>query len=125
MKNFISTHGLIHQTTCPNTLQQNGVAERKNRILLEITRALIFETHVPTQFCQKQLPLPLTSLIAFPQNLSTSKPHWKHYKPILLFHPLIPYLLEYSAILYMFTFPKKLGTNLNFVLLSVFLLGMG
>ena len=30
--------------------QQNEVAERKNRILLEITRALLFESHVPSQF---------------------------------------------------------------------------
>ena len=50
MKNIFSTHGLIHQTSCPNTPDQNRVAERKNHILLEITRALMFEDHVPTQF---------------------------------------------------------------------------
>lgn len=50
MQKFFSEHGLIHQTTCPNTPQQNGVAERKNRFLLEITRALMLESHVPTSF---------------------------------------------------------------------------
>ena len=42
--------GMLHQTTCPNTPQQNGVAERKHRILLEITRALMIESHVPVHF---------------------------------------------------------------------------
>ena len=41
---------MLHQTTCPNTPQQNGVAERKHRILLEITRALMIESHVPVHF---------------------------------------------------------------------------
>lgn len=48
MQSFFREKGLIHQTTCPNTPQQNGVAERKNRLLLEITRALMLEAHTPT-----------------------------------------------------------------------------
>lgn len=47
MQHFFSSHGLIYQTTCPDTPQQNGVAERKNRTLLEIARALLFESHAP------------------------------------------------------------------------------
>lgn len=50
MTNFFHNNGLIHQTTCPNTPEQNGVAERKNRIILEITRALIIESRVPPSF---------------------------------------------------------------------------
>ena len=34
--NFLSSYGIIHQTTCVNTAEQNGVAERKNRHLLEV-----------------------------------------------------------------------------------------
>src|SRR5688572_14377751 len=48
MHQFLTVNGLIHQTSCPDTPQQNGVAERKNRTLLEITRALMLESHVPT-----------------------------------------------------------------------------
>src|SRR3954464_1142655 len=43
---FLSTQGIIHQTTCPDTPAQNGVAERKNRHLLEVTRALMFQMNV-------------------------------------------------------------------------------
>jgi hypothetical protein len=39
--------GIIHQTTCVYTPQQNGISERKNHHLLEMTRALIFQTNVP------------------------------------------------------------------------------
>ena len=36
---------MIHQISCPNTPQQNGIAERKNRTLLEISRALLIDSH--------------------------------------------------------------------------------
>ncbi|XP_071741920.1 uncharacterized protein [Rutidosis leptorrhynchoides] len=50
MKRFCQDNGIIHQTSCPHTPQQNGVAERKNRILLEITRPLMIESKVPKSF---------------------------------------------------------------------------
>ncbi|CAL9022379.1 unnamed protein product [Prunus brigantina] len=50
MTQYLSTHGIIHQTSCVGTPQQNGVAERKNRDLLEKTRALMFQMNVPKKF---------------------------------------------------------------------------
>lgn len=50
MQHFFQEKGLIHQTSCPDTPQQNGVAERKNRILLKITRAIMIESKVPKYF---------------------------------------------------------------------------
>ena len=44
---YFKKHGLIHETTCPQTPQQNGVAERKNRHILETARALLHGAHVP------------------------------------------------------------------------------
>ena len=35
-----------HETTCPQTPQQNGVAERKNHHLLEMARSLLIGAHV-------------------------------------------------------------------------------
>ena len=32
---FLSSQGILHQSTCPHTPQQNGIAERKNRHLIE------------------------------------------------------------------------------------------
>jgi hypothetical protein len=45
--NFFQQRGIMHQTTCVYTRQQNGVSERKNRHLLEITRVLLFQNNVP------------------------------------------------------------------------------
>ncbi|KAJ0927704.1 putative RNA-directed DNA polymerase [Helianthus annuus] len=55
MKRFCQTKGIIHQTSCPHTPEQNGVVERKNRILLEITRALLIESRVPKSFWPEAL----------------------------------------------------------------------
>ncbi|KAI5316883.1 hypothetical protein L3X38_036590 [Prunus dulcis] len=47
---FLSQHGIVHQTTCAYTPQQNGVAERKNHHLLEVIRASLFEARMPHHF---------------------------------------------------------------------------
>jgi len=44
---FLVSNGIEHQTTCVNTPEQNGVAERKNRHLLEVARSLMFTMNVP------------------------------------------------------------------------------
>ena len=43
-------HEILHQTSCVDTPSHNGVAERKNRHLLETARALLFQMHVPKHF---------------------------------------------------------------------------
>ncbi|XP_040937219.1 uncharacterized protein [Gossypium hirsutum] len=47
---FFESLGIIHQSSCIDTPQQNGIAERKHRHLLEITRALCFQSNVPLKF---------------------------------------------------------------------------
>ena len=55
MSQFLSVHGMLHQTSCHDTPQKNGVAERKNRTLLTITRAFIIESRVPISFCAEAI----------------------------------------------------------------------
>ena len=49
-QSYMLQHGMLHQSSCPNTPAQNGVAERKNRHLLEVARALMFQMNVPKPF---------------------------------------------------------------------------
>ena len=50
MQSFISLRGLIHQTTCPDTPPQNGVGERKNKTLLDMTLAMMIESRVSSHY---------------------------------------------------------------------------
>lgn len=50
MQAFYHENGMLHQRTCVETPQQNGVAERKHRHLLEVARALRFQAHLPLSF---------------------------------------------------------------------------
>ncbi|KAJ9561853.1 LOW QUALITY PROTEIN: hypothetical protein OSB04_007013 [Centaurea solstitialis] len=50
MVNFYGEKGILLETTCPHTPQQNGVVERKHRHLLETARALRFEANLPKVF---------------------------------------------------------------------------
>ena len=43
-KEHLASHGILHQTSCPYTPQQNGVAERKNRHLMEVARSIFFQS---------------------------------------------------------------------------------
>ncbi|KAI3723909.1 hypothetical protein L2E82_35671 [Cichorium intybus] len=50
MLDFYATHGILLETSCPYTPQQNGVVERKHRHLLEMARALRFQASLPIEF---------------------------------------------------------------------------
>ena len=50
LSQFFYDHGIIHQSSCPHTPQQNGVVECKMRHLLEVTHALMFHMRVPKSY---------------------------------------------------------------------------
>ncbi|GJR02890.1 ribonuclease H-like domain-containing protein [Tanacetum coccineum] len=44
---FCNDKGIVHQTFCTYTPQQNGIAERKHRHLLNVVRSLLFHERIP------------------------------------------------------------------------------
>jgi len=49
-QHYFAKHGIVHQTSCVDKPQNNGRVERKHRHLLEISRALRFQAHLPLKF---------------------------------------------------------------------------
>ncbi|XP_075087592.1 uncharacterized protein LOC142169605 [Nicotiana tabacum] len=47
---FFSANGILHQTSIPHTPQQNGVVERKHKHLLEVSRALLYQSKLPLKY---------------------------------------------------------------------------
>jgi len=50
MQQFYREHGILRQSSCIDTPQQNGRVERKHRHVLNVARALLFQASLPTKF---------------------------------------------------------------------------
>jgi hypothetical protein len=49
-KTFLDTNGIMHQLSCPQTPQQNGIAERKHRHLVETGLAILSHSHLSQNY---------------------------------------------------------------------------
>lgn len=47
---FCTSQGIVHEVTAPYTPQHNGLAERRNRTLLDMARSMIKQKKLPHQF---------------------------------------------------------------------------
>ena len=78
---FLQHKGIISQRTCPYTPQQNGVAERKNGHLLDVTRSLLLESSVPTRFWVEALATAAHLINRLPSaSLQNQSPYYRLYQ---------------------------------------------
>ncbi|GAA0186910.1 hypothetical protein LIER_34198 [Lithospermum erythrorhizon] len=49
-KDFCRNHGIRHELTARHSPQQNGVAERKNRTIMNMARCMLKKKNMPTKF---------------------------------------------------------------------------
>ena len=47
---FFQSEGILHESLCVDTPKQSRIAERKNRHPFNVTRSMLFQTHVPKKF---------------------------------------------------------------------------
>ncbi|KAI5352266.1 hypothetical protein L3X38_005157 [Prunus dulcis] len=86
---YFQQHGIIHETTCPQTPQQNGVAERKNRHLLETARALLIGAHVPRHHWDDAIVTAVHLINRMPSGVLTFKTPLQ----VLAQHKHLPFVL--------------------------------
>lgn len=82
---YMAKEGIQYQRTAPYTPQQNGVAERKNRTLIEMARCMLLESGLDKKFWGEAV-----SMVNFIQNrlpvkeiLKTPHEHWYGIKPYI------------------------------------------
>jgi len=59
MTEFYQEHDIIHEVTAPYTLQSNGVAERKNKILMDMVNCMLLSSGAPKNLWGKLSFLPV------------------------------------------------------------------
>ena len=76
---FIQSLEIIHETTAPYSPASNGVAERKNRTLIELTNVMLIEFGVPLHFWGKVILTACYVLNKVPHKKSHTTPFemWK------------------------------------------------
>lgn len=98
LSNFFRTNGVIHQTTCPYTPQQNGRVERRHIILLEMSRALCFQSKLPISFWGECI---LTSTYLINRIPSSILGNISPYEKLFHSPPSYPHLRNFGCLAYM------------------------
>ena len=65
---YLKTEGVRHELTVPKNPEQNGVAERINRTLIETARSMLIDSHLPHSFWAEAI-----STAAYLRNRSPTK----------------------------------------------------
>ena len=80
---FCKQYGVKRQLTTAYTPQQNGVAERKNRIVMNLVRAMLTEKKVPNNFWHEAVKWTIHILNRSPTLVKdmTPKEAWSKVKP--------------------------------------------
>ena len=82
---YLDDHGISHQLTVPYTPQQNGVAERMNRTIIDLVRCMIHSENVAKHFWAEAL-----NTAVYVRNRVPNKALPKDKTPFSLWHGTIP-----------------------------------
>ena len=82
---FCKDHGIINQYTMPGTPQQNGVAERRNRTLMDMVRSMLANSNLPEFLWTEALKTAVHILNRVPSKSVPKTPYeiWTGRKPSL------------------------------------------
>jgi hypothetical protein len=86
---ILKHYGIVSHLSCPRTSQQNGRAERKLRHILDIVRALLLSTSLPTLFWSEATLMVVYIINRLPTPiLDNCTPHERLFGSVLSYHHL-------------------------------------
>lgn len=87
-EDFLRGKGILHQLTVPYCPSQNGIAERKNRSLLEMTLSMLSEAGLPHRFCEKAINTAIHLQNRLPTKAIGNTPYelWFKHKPSFIIY---------------------------------------
>ena len=68
MESFCTRSGISQEFSAPITPQQNGVVQRKNRVIQEMARAMLHNKDMARNYGEKQSTLHIIWLIGYTSN---------------------------------------------------------
>lgn len=104
ISSFFSTHGILHQLSCPHTPEQNGLVERKHRNATELGLTMLFHSNVPKRFWVEAFASAIRLINRLPtRTLHMHSPFDKlfvisHYTLRVFGCRCFPYLRDYAKI---------------------------
>lgn len=72
-ENFLKANGIIHQRSAPYTPQQNGLAERFNRTIMEKVRCMLFDANLSKNFWGEAVAAACKTINMIPNSSNKSK----------------------------------------------------
>jgi hypothetical protein len=85
---LLALDGTIHQTSCTDTPEQNSVAERKHRHIVETARSLLLSAFIPSEFWGEAVLTAVSLINTIPSSHSSGLSH---------FEKLYGYVPDYSS----------------------------
>ena len=96
-KAYLTSEGIKHELTIPRTPEQNGVAERANRTLIESVRSMLIGTNLPQSFWAEAL-----STAVYLKNRSPTKiiKHKTPHEALFSSKPKVNHLRVFGCVCY-------------------------